>query len=268
MPGRPHPLRIGIALRRRTLISGPGSLNNLTRVGSLKELRWLSRERLTSLATLMTTFNVKKGEIIFNESESTKYIYLLLSGTASISCVDTRQKRVLLALVSVGLVPQLPSLSAGIETHVRCEAFTNCRVARIGAGEFIDITLNAKLAHFLAIFDALHGRWASLLVQRSEFLGFEVRQRLALTLVALASEFGVQNARGRLIRISLTHKNLADLVGASRQTVTKCLLGLVRERMIMRSGRQLVVQPERLQALIRPPDTTNRKARTKQSRMP
>jgi hypothetical protein len=48
-------------------------------------------------------------------------------------------------------------------------------------------------------------------------------------------------SRGTLLRVSLSHKDLADLVGASRPRVTEQLAELERERLLIRQGRQLIV---------------------------
>lgn len=48
-------------------------------------------------------------------------------------------------------------------------------------------------------------------------------------------------SRGTLLGLSLSHKDLADLVGASRPRVTEHLAELEREHLLVRQGRQLIV---------------------------
>ena len=48
----------------------------------------------------------------------------------------------------------------------------------------------------------------------------------------------------------LTHEDLADLVGASRQKVTEHMKELERQQLLVRDGRKLIVLPQRLQELI------------------
>ncbi len=102
-------MHISKAPKRRVPID-PTASNDLTRVRSLKELRWLSPERLAKLVASLKTFDIKRGEVIFDEHQAAKYVYLLLSGTASITCLDTRQKRLLLALAPIGVIPKRPLL--------------------------------------------------------------------------------------------------------------------------------------------------------------
>ena len=72
-----------------------------------------------------------------------------------------------------------------------------------------------------------------------------------MALLELSLEFGVQNTRGVLIRITLTQSQLADLVGASRAKAGRVLLDLERREIVVREGRQLAVLERSLEALVR-----------------
>jgi len=50
--------------------------------------------------------------------------------------------------------------------------------------------------------------------------------------------------------LQLTHEDLADLVGASRQKVTEHMKELERQQLILRDGRKLIVLPQRLQEIV------------------
>jgi hypothetical protein len=95
------------------------------------------------------------------------------------------------------------------------------------------------------------------------FLGLDVRERLVFTLLQLCSNFGVIESRGTLLPVSLSHKDLADLVGATRPRVTEHLAELEREHLLIRQGRQLIVRLDKIENLtsVRPPDTNDSFAR-------
>jgi CRP-like cAMP-binding protein len=71
-----------------------------------------------------------------------------------------------------------------------------------------------------------------------------------MALLELAQKFGVQDDRGTILILQLTHEDLADLVGASRQKVTEHMKELERQQLILRDGRKLIVLPHRLQEMI------------------
>ena len=67
----------------------------------------------------------------------------------------------------------------------------------------------------------------------------DLRGRLALTIADLASTLGVAETHGVRIDLPLTHENLADMVGASRERVSKTMGRFVDDQLI-RYSRQAV----------------------------
>ena len=79
------------------------------------------------------------------------------------------------------------------------------------------------------------------------FLGLDLHERLAFVLRQLCSIFGIEESRGILLRIPISQKDLADLVGATRPRVTEQLGKLEREGVVIRQGRQLIVRLDRIE---------------------
>jgi CRP-like cAMP-binding protein len=92
-----------------------------------------------------------------------------------------------------------------------------------------------------------------MLVRYANFVGLGLRDRLAGALLDLSAKFGVRDARGILLTVKLTHADLSDLVGASRQRTTEQLNDFEREGVIVRDGRRLIIVPEKLYALVQAP---------------
>lgn len=62
----------------------------------------------------------------------------------------------------------------------------------------------------------------------------------------LAKRFGQEVEQGRLIDLRLTHQDLAELIGATRVTVTRLLNDLEKQGVIQRVQRQFVVLHDQL----------------------
>jgi CRP/FNR family transcriptional regulator, cyclic AMP receptor protein len=77
-------------------------------------------------------------------------------------------------------------------------------------------------------------------------LNLDLHERIAITLLELAADFGIKESRGMLLRASFSHQDIADLVGASRPRVTEHLARLESEHVIIRQGRQTIVCSELL----------------------
>jgi len=89
-----------------------------------------------------------------------------------------------------------------------------------------------------------------MLQRYTNFVGLSVRERLAGALLELAMKFGVEDSRGILLTLKLTHSDLAELVGASRQRTTEQLSEFESEHIILRDGRRLIIVLDRLRELV------------------
>jgi Crp-like helix-turn-helix domain len=85
-----------------------------------------------------------------------------------------------------------------------------------------------------------------LLLRSSSFLNLDLHERIAITLLELASDFEIKESRGTLLKSSFSHQHIADLVGASRPRVTEHLGQLEREHLIIRQGRQFIVRIDKI----------------------
>jgi len=78
----------------------------------------------------------------------------------------------------------------------------------------------------------------------------DVSSKLAELLVKLALEDGVEDARGTLIARKITHQELANLIGSTRETVSLTLSQFKRRRLIQTEGRKVIISDtESLRAL-------------------
>jgi CRP/FNR family cyclic AMP-dependent transcriptional regulator len=77
-----------------------------------------------------------------------------------------------------------------------------------------------------------------------------VEQRLARTFLNLLDDFGVPHGSGYLLQIKLTHKDFADLIASTRETVTTTLGKMRADGLIDFEDKYIVIRSqERLSAL-------------------
>jgi CRP/FNR family transcriptional regulator len=70
-----------------------------------------------------------------------------------------------------------------------------------------------------------------------------VETRVARTLKRLAERDGVPVSTGILLRRRVTHQELAQTIGTSRETVTRCLAALSRSGLVVAREGKIVVTP-------------------------
>jgi CRP/FNR family transcriptional regulator, cyclic AMP receptor protein len=215
----------------------------------------MRNEQAARLAANATALKVRRDAAIFMEGEASSQVYILISGVAKL-CYVNRDQRVLVGFVGPGEVFGLSSLLPQTTRPFRCEAYSDCSVAVVKPEVFVDTVLGVPLERLSLILDATVGRWWGMVVRYANFVGLGLRARLAGALLELAEKFGVRDSRGTLLTIKLTHADLAELVGASRQRTTEQLNDFEREQVIIRDGRRLIIVPEKLWQLAQTPQTT------------
>jgi len=81
----------------------------------------------------------------------------------------------------------------------------------------------------------------------TEFSHTRSHQRLAKVLLQICAEHGVETPWGVMVRPSLTHADLANLIGTTRETVTTQMIRFRRMGLVKRQDRFLVVDKSRLE---------------------
>ena len=225
--------------------------SDLQLLGRLKDLSWLSSVQLKGIDDSMTARNVKHKDMIFEERGVLSLdTHILLTGVAELSHLYGGRSRVV-AILSPGVIFRMPLMARGIEHNFRWTALNDCRVAELATESFINLTLGILPADYLKVADTGSPRLGYLIGRYPSFLGLGLIERVAVALLELSLEFGVQDSRGVLIRITLTQSQLADLVSASRAKAGRVLLDLERQQIVVREGRQLAVVARSLEALVR-----------------
>ena len=215
----------------------------------LRTLSWMSEGQLERLSTATVARRVRRHETIFYEGEDANCVYLLLSGVAKLTFLNANE-RILVSLVGPGEIFGVSSLLTVAKRPFRCDAFSDCLVGVVSPQAFVDVALGVPLEDLSRVLDVTVGRWWAMLLRYTNFLGLALRERLAGALLELGTKFGAEDARGQLLTLKLTHSDLAEIVGASRQRITEQLSEFERTGVIIRDGRRLIIVPHFLLALV------------------
>jgi CRP-like cAMP-binding protein len=127
----------------------------------------------------------------------------------------------------------------------------------------VDVLSRKDLQELLASSPRFSANYARLLTRRlikmeKEFSGLMhafAYHRLAKELLHLSEDLGMETASGTEIALRLTHEDLANLIGSTRETVTIQLHKFEELGLILRKGRSLVVNRPRLREYVRVKET-------------
>jgi CRP-like cAMP-binding protein len=208
----------------------------------LKIFQDLSTNELQNLSARMKLLRIKRSQSIIVEGLPAKDLYVLLSGVVKVSAMNGEPGPVLMGVIVAGEVFGLHSLLNEPVHTFQCDAFTDCVVGRIRAGAFSEIVTRVSFDSFRSIIEMSLGRWWwGLPVWYSRMTRLSVHDRVITVLLELANKFGVVDSRGTIINLRLSRDDLAEMIGASRQTVSLEVEDLVRTGRLIRDGRRLLV---------------------------
>jgi CRP-like cAMP-binding protein len=222
----------------------------ISQLRGLKNISWLTSRQRAKLADALAVGRIERRGIIFDERQSPENACVLLSGVARITCSNRSGARTLVIMVAPGMIPCFPPVVSPIRYNFRCEAVTDCRIGTVTLETFIEIALGISSANFKHMAASYWGRWDLVQLRCSNFMGCTLEERVALILLELSENFGVRDPRGARLTVPATHKDVAELVGASRPRVTEYLADFERKHLIVRDGRQLIVRRDRLESFL------------------
>ncbi|MHB2022081.1 MAG: Crp/Fnr family transcriptional regulator [Mycobacteriales bacterium] len=189
---------------------------------------------------------LRKGDVIFRQGEPGTRLYLVLDGKAKLYHTTPDGRENMLAVVGPGEVIGELSLFDPGERTATAAALTDCRVVSLDHD-----ALRPWLRDHLDVAEALLAAMARRLRRTNEAMAdlvfTDVPGRVAKAVLDMANRFGETDARGILVQLDLTQEELAQLVGASRETVNKALSEFATRGWLSQSGRGLLIlDPERL----------------------
>jgi hypothetical protein len=168
------------------LNQSPSRETDLHKISKFQSLTWLSASELRVLANSLKYDEFESSEVILHEGAFASKAQILTRGIARITCRTPRLGRVTIAFVAPGLIPQLPSLSPS-RFDFRCEAHNDCRVGSLARGDFNAIATRGSESARNAFHQNNLRQWHRVLSRSSDFLTADLHERIAVTMLELAS---------------------------------------------------------------------------------
>ncbi|HET8783569.1 MAG TPA: Crp/Fnr family transcriptional regulator [Pyrinomonadaceae bacterium] len=193
---------------------------------------------LSSLLGAVDALNIRKldslhgrGSVLFSEGESARGIYILRTGRATVSISSSEGRVVILRMAHAGDVLGLNAVLRNCAYEATVKTLEPARVNFISRAELLELLDNSD-AGALSVIKLLSRELSQLTDRaRSLLLPQTARARLAQLLLQWSKEHG-NNSRSRVIDKVFTHEEVAQMIGSSRETVTRILASLSRRQVI------------------------------------
>ncbi|MFC0213416.1 Crp/Fnr family transcriptional regulator [Paenibacillus chartarius] len=205
-----------------------------------------TREELEAIAPLFKERKYSRGSILFLEGDTGEEFFLIRSGSVKIYRIDDT-KEIILALFREGdYFGEMSMMQRGLTRSATAETLENSVIYTMTRTDFFRfMEKSPRLCLKLLEVTMERLRKANEQIYDLTFLG--VKSRVAKVMLRLADEHGVPSPHGTIIPIKLTHQQIANMVGAVRESVTKVLQELQDEDTIRIENKMiLILKPNRL----------------------
>lgn len=208
----------------------------------------LTERDLREIAEIGKTLELKREQIVFAPEDEADHVYVLASGKVKLAKVADDGKEVTIAVLQPGDVFGELSLFSG-ETHdTFAEVIEDATIYAIPRADFEGL-LSSRPALSLALLSSIMERLRQAESQIEDLVFRSVPARVAHLILKLAQDHGHVGPKGITVRLRLTHQDVANFVGATRETVTNVLNDLRADGLIEIEHKQIrILDYEGLQA--------------------
>ena len=229
-----------------------GALDEARRLlGNCGLFRGLKIDERTAIINRARIRNVAVGERIFSIGAPGDYMAAVLAGAIRITVPSPHGRELLLAILEAGELFGEIALLDGKERTADATANTAGVLAILDRHEVLSF-LERNPAAWPRIVEILCDRIRHTDIQLAEVALLRLPARLAKAILRIASNDPNHLADYRNFHVQRTQQELANMVGATRETVNKCLAAWQRQGLIHIDGGQITVADRsRLESLVR-----------------
>jgi len=173
-----------------------------------------------------------RGAVVFHEGSVARGVYVLSSGQAKVSISSADGKKLIIRVAGGGDVLGLYAGLTGRPFEATAEMLEGGRVDFISRQDLLNLIGQQQTSGFDLV--EVFSRQFSEFVDHTRMLllSDSALEKLARLIVRWGHDFGERTTDGIKVRILLTQEEIAQIIGASRETVTRLLSALKRDQII------------------------------------
>lgn len=203
-------------------------------------LNKMSEDAQYELLMLAHESSLSSGVTLFSEKDEDCGVYFVLEGEVKLSMNSAEGKRLLLRIVRKGEILGLASALSGRPREMTAETLYPARIASLRRSDFLDFLARRPETYPLVVEELGRNYNFACDQLRNVGLSSSAPEKLARLLLEW-SENGQATERGTRCRIPLTHLEIGEFIGASRETVTRTLSAFKSRRLIVFNGSMLMI---------------------------
>jgi CRP/FNR family transcriptional regulator, cyclic AMP receptor protein len=203
-------------------------------------LQKLSAAALEDLASIRPATHYEPGDLLFAEKQESGGIFLVREGLVRLSMNSSGGKRLSLRVARAGEVLGLTSALYGSRCETTAETLSQAKITHLSAAEFNEF-LRRNPEVYRLVTEEISAQYTMACDQlRTVGLSSTAPEKLARLLLEM-SENGQSTPQGTRFRFMLTHEQIGEFIGASRETVTRTLGTFKTRRLVDFNGSMLTI---------------------------
>ena len=202
----------------------------------------LSEADRRELASQAVEIPIKKGQFIFREGDPADWFHIIKHG--NVKCVKSSPegREVTLKVLMPGDLFCCEASAFAGEGHPGCaQSMGEGTIIKIHRKTMLDVIKNNPEAA-VSIINYLSLRLRESQDNAKAFALDRAEQRVASIIVNLTQRSGIQEANGIRIGVRLTHQDLADMAGLTKETTSRILSRFKKDQLLSGTGKKLVIQ--------------------------
>ena len=200
----------------------------------------LPKNSLEELEKVKYASAYPQGAVLFVEGQAPRGIYMICSGRVKLSTTSRDGKTLILRIAQPGQVLGLHATVSGKPYELTGETLQPCQLDFIRREDFLRFLQNHVDACLNAAEHLSKNCQSAYEMIRSLGLSHSVSEKMARLLLEWSSD-GEVTKEGIRIKVSLTHEEMAQLVGTSRETVTRVLSEFRQKKLAQLRGSTLLI---------------------------
>ncbi len=201
----------------------------------------LSPAAVKDLETIKYSTAYPKGAVLFVEGQAPRGVFILCKGRTKLSICSSDGKTLILKIAEPGEVLGLSATVSGKPYELTAETLDPCQVNFVKREDFLRFLKEHSEACF-RVAEQLSDKYNTACREiRSLGLSHSAGEKLAKLLLEWSGNPPEDHREARL-KMALTHEEIAQMIGTSRETVTRLFAELKKRQIIQLKGSTLLIR--------------------------
>jgi len=198
-------------------------------------------QTVQALEAIKYTTAYPKGAVLFVEGQAPRGVFILCRGRVKLSICSSDGKTLILKIAEPGEVLGLSASVSGKPYELTAETLDPCQVNFVKREDFLRF-LREHNDVCLRVAEQLSEKYNTACHEiRSLGLSHSAAEKLAKLLLEWSLKNGGTRQPDRM-KLTLTHEEIAQMIGTSRETVTRLFADFKKRQLIQLKGSTLVIR--------------------------